>query len=172
MRCSGQKQVVIRVLTKKLTQFVPLRLVDLRAVAIGRHLVGFIHDAQVKVYVTQQLQDIVLTGDEINRGNALWCVFPDVSAIGRIDGGSVDNAKRLAELIVQFPPPLVGQVGRGNDKGPLDQATKLQFLEHQSRHDRFACTGVVSNQKSDTGLREQVCVDRIHLVRERVDLGH
>ena len=77
----------------------------------------------------------------------------------------------LAELVVQFPPPLVGQVGGRDDQRPLDQATELQFLEGQPAHDRLAGTRVVGDEEADAGLGEQVGVDRIHLVRQRIDLG-
>ncbi len=73
---------------------------------------------------------------------------------------------------MQFPPPLVGQVGGGDDQGALDQATELQFLDQQPAHDGLASARVVGDQEADAGLGEQVRVDRIHLVRQRIDLGH
>ena len=74
-------------------------------------------------------------------------------------------------LSCSLPPPLVGQVGRGDDQRPFDQAPELQFLEEQAAHDGLARTGVVGDQEADAGLGEQVGVDGIHLVRQRIDLG-
>ena len=42
----------------------------------------------------------------------------------------------------------------------------------QPAHDRLAGPGVVGDQEADAGLREQVGVDGIHLVRQRIDLRH
>ena len=145
---------MIGVFSQKFTKLIPLRFVDLGAVAIGRHLVRFVHDTQVEVHVTQQIQDIVLAGDEINRGNALRRVFPDVSAIGRIDSGSVDDAERLSELVVQFPPPLVSQVRWRDDERALNQAPEFEFLDQQPSHDGFARTGIICNQEANAGLGE------------------
>jgi hypothetical protein len=71
---------------------------------------------------------------------------------------------------LQFPPPLVGQVGRRDDQRPLDQPPVLEFLERQPGHDRLAGTGVVGDQEADLRLGEQVRVDRVHLVRQGIDL--
>ena len=73
---------------------------------------------------------------------------------------------------MQFSPPLVRQVGGRDDEGPLDQATELQFLDGQPTHDRLARPWVVRDEEPDAGLGEQVRVDRIHLVRQRIDLRH
>ena len=98
-------------------------------------------------------------------------VFPDVAAVGGIDRVTVDDGEGLAELVVQFPPPLVGEVSGRDDQDALDQAAELEFLDHQPTHDGLAGPRVVGDQKPDAGLGEQVAVDRIHLVRQRIDLG-
>ena len=44
-------------------------------------------------------------------------------------------------------------------------------LMRQPAHDRLAGPWVVGDQEPDAGLGEQMAVDGIHLVRERIDLG-
>ena len=45
-------------------------------------------------------------------------------------------------------------------------------LMRQPGHDRLAGARVVGDQEADAGLGEQVRVDGIHLVRQRIDLRH
>ena len=45
-------------------------------------------------------------------------------------------------------------------------------LMRQPAHDRLAGPRVVGDEEADAGLGEQVRVDGIHLVRQRIDLGH
>ena len=47
----------------------------------------------------------------------------------------------------------------------------LQLLEQQPRHDRLARAGVVGQQEADAGQLEEVVVDRLELVRQRIDAG-
>ena len=88
-----------------------------------------VHDAQIEVHVTQEIEDVVLTSNKIHRSNTLRRVFPDISPIGCIDSRSVDDTKRLAELVVQFPSPLISQVGWRDDKRTFDQAPEFEFLD-------------------------------------------
>ena len=53
VRRGGEEQVMVGVVPQEFAELIPLRFVDLRAVAIGRHLVRFVHDAQVQVHVPQ-----------------------------------------------------------------------------------------------------------------------
>lgn len=49
------------------------------------------------------------------------------------------------------PLPLEGQVGRGHNQDALDQPPHLQFLQQQANHNRFACAGVIRQQKRMRG---------------------
>lgn len=66
---------------------------------------------------------------------------------------------------------MIGEVGRRDDERPLHETPEFQFLGCQPAHDRLAGTGIVGDQEPDAGLGEQIAVDGIHLVRERIDLG-
>src|SRR5271157_4887606 len=124
------------------------------------------------MHVTDHVQDVILPGDEIDRRDALRRVLPDVSTVGSAHRAPVDDRKCLPELVVEFPPPLVSQVGRGDDQSAFDQSSELEFLDRQPSHDRFPGTGIVSDQEPDAGLGQQVGVDRIDLMRQRIDLRH
>ena len=52
-----------------------------------------------------------------------------------------------------------------------DQAADLQFLEEQAGHDRLAGAGVVGQQEADARQLEEVVVDGLKLVRQRIDAG-
>ena len=53
----------------------------------------------------------------------------------------------------------------------LDQAADLQLLEQQARHDRLAGAGIVGQQEADARQFQEVVVDRLQLVRQRIDAG-
>src|SRR5271157_3244883 len=124
------------------------------------------------MHVTDHVQDVILPGDEIDRRDALRRVLPDVSTVGSAHRAPVDDRKCLPELVVEFPPPLVSQVGRGDDKGAFDKPSELEFLDRQPSHDRLPGTRIVCDQEPDAGLGQQVGVDRIDLMRQRIDLRH
>ena len=53
----------------------------------------------------------------------------------------------------------------------LHQAADLQLLEQQPGHDRLAGAGVVGQQEADARQLEEVVVDRLELVGQRIDAG-
>jgi hypothetical protein len=73
---------------------------------------------------------------------------------------------------VQFPPPLVGQVGGHDDQRAFDQAPEFEFLDEQPGHDGLASAGIIGEEEADARLGQQVVVDRVHLMREWIDLRH
>ena len=88
---------------------------------------------QIPAHVAQHVENVVLAGHEVDGRDALGIVFPDVAPVGGTDRASVDDREGLAELVVQLTPPLVGEVGRGDDERPLDQAPELEFLDASGR---------------------------------------
>ena len=60
--------------------------------------------------------------------------------------------------------------GRDDQHAP-DQAAGLQFLEQQPGHDRLAGAGVVGQQEPDARQLQEVAVDGLQLVRQRIDAG-
>lgn len=102
------------------------------------------------------VENVILPSDEINGRDALGIVFPGIPAIGRPYRGPIDNRERLLELVLKLTPPLVGEVGRGDDQCAFDQSSALEFLQRQPGHDGLSGTGIVSDQEANLGLRQQV----------------
>ena len=133
---------------------------------------GLVDHAEIPSHVAQQIEDVVLSGHEVDRSDALGIVVPDVTPVRGSHGGAVDDREGLAELVLKLSPPLVGQVGRGDDQRPLDQPPELELLEGEPRHDRLASAGVVGDQEANLGLCQQVRVNRVHLMGQRINLRH
>ena len=53
VRRGREEKVVVGAVPQKLAELVSLGLVDLVAVAVGRHLVGFVHDHQIPPHVAE-----------------------------------------------------------------------------------------------------------------------
>ena len=75
----------------------------------------------------------------------------------------------VVELLLQFALPLEGEVGRADDQDALGEAAELQLANEQARHDRLARAGVVGQQEPHARELEQVVVDRLELMRQRID---
>ena len=80
-----------------------------------------------------------------------------------------DDLELLVELLLQLALPLEGEVGRADDEDALDQAAQLQFADQQAGHDRLARAGVVGEQEAHPRELEQIVVNRLKLVRQRID---
>jgi hypothetical protein len=67
----------------------------------------------------------------------------------------------------QFALPLEG--GRADDQNAFGEPPKLQLANEKARHDRLARAGVVGEQESHARELEQVVVDRLELMGQRID---
>jgi len=99
----------------------------------------------------QTVLGIIDGGDPTHRGDDLVLLLPGVAAVVGAEHVAPDHIELLPELVLQFPLPLEGQVGRGDDQDPLGQATDFQLLEQQASHDRFARARIIGQQKPDPG---------------------
>ncbi len=61
-------------------------------------------------------------------------------------------------------------MARSDDQNPLYEAARLHLLQNEARHDRLPRTGVVGDQEAKLRLLQRVVVDRLDLVRQRIDL--
>ena len=143
----------------------------LLVVGVGAHLVGLVDDDEVPVGAEQALLGVLDARDPGDRGDDLVALLPGVLAVVGAEHVAADDLEVLAELVLQLALPLEGQVGRRDDERALDQAADLQLLEQQPRHDRLAGARVVGEQEADAGQLEEVVVDRLELVRQRIDAG-
>ena len=84
---------------------------------------------------------------------------------------AADHVELLAELVLHLALPLEREVGRRDDQRARDEAADLQLLEEQARHDRLAGAGIVGEQEADARQLQEVVVDGLELVRQRIDAG-
>ena len=95
-------------------------------------------------------------------------VVPFVDAVLQAQVGIAKNLKILLKLVGHFTLPLEGEVGRADDEHALDQTAQLEFLEQQAGHDGLAGPCVVGQKETHAGGFEQVVVNGIKLVGQRV----
>ena len=165
VRRGGQQQQVVRRVAQQLAQLVPLALV--RFVA-RRHPVRLVHDHQVPVRLAQARQDVAALR-EVERGHRPRLPHPLVHAELRAQVAAAQHDERLVELLPQLALPLEREVRGGDDQDALGEAPQPQLADQQPGHDRLARAGVVGEQEPHPRRLQQVVVDRLQLVRQRVD---
>ncbi len=84
---------------------------------------------------------------------------------------AANDLEALPELVLQLPLPLEAEVGRSDDQDALDETPDLQLLDEEPRHDGLPRARVVGQQEPDTWDPQEVVVDRLQLVRQRIDAG-
>ncbi len=80
-----------------------------------------------------------------------------------------EDLELLVEFLLQLALPLEREIGRTDDEHAIGQAAQLQLADKQPSHDGLAGAGVIGEQKADLGDFEQIVVDRLQLVRQRID---
>src|SRR5262249_33327347 len=110
----------------------------------------------------------VLALGEVERGDDPIALEPLVHPKLVADVLALEHQKLRVELLFEFPLPLEGEVGRADDQDALSEAAELQLADQESGHDGFPCAGVAGEKKPDPRDLEEVVVDRLELVRERV----
>ena len=166
VRRGRQQKKVGGLLAEQFAEAIPLALV------LGvprRHAMGLVHDYQVPVIRLPDTGQDLLPLRQVHRRDDLGLVVPEVDAVLDAEIAAAQDVEGLLETIGQFTLPLEGEVGRADDEHALDQATKLQFLEQQTRHDRFSRTSVVSQEKPAPGGLEKVIVNSVELMRQGID---
>ena len=67
--------------------------------------------------------------------------------------------------------PLKGQVGRADDEKAFHQPPELQFTDKQASHDGLPSTRVIGQKEPHPGELEQIIIDRLKLVWQRIHAG-
>jgi hypothetical protein len=80
-----------------------------------------------------------------------------------------DDFEFLAEFVRQLALPLKGEVRRRHNQGPPEQAPRLQLFDQEPRHDCLAGTWVVRQKEADTRQAQEIIVNSLQLVRERIN---
>ena len=129
---------------------------------------GLVHDHQVPAHLPQARQDLLALG-EVERGHHRRLLHPLVHAELGPQLAALQHHERLVELLLQLALPLEREVRRGDDQDALGKAAQLQLADEQSGHDRLPRPRVVGQQEPHARQLQQVVVDRLQLVRQRVD---
>ena len=87
--------------------------------AVGAHLVGLVDDDEVPVAAQQALAGVLDARDPGDRGDDLVPLLPGVLAVVGPQHVAADDLEVLAELVLQLPLPLEGEVGRRDDQRAL-----------------------------------------------------
>src|SRR5207249_3475741 len=81
----------------------------------------------------------------------------------------LEHEELLVELLLELALPLEGEVGWTDDQDALGEPAQFELADEQPRHDRLTRPGVVGQQEPHTRKLEQVVVDRLELMRKRID---
>ena len=160
------QQVVVGALGKRLAELEGERLL---LVAVGTHLVGLVHDDEIPAAAEQALLGVLDPRDPRHRGHDLVLLLPGVLAVLASEDLAAHHLEGFPELVLHLPLPLEREIRGRNDQRALDETADLELLKEQPSHDRLAGARVVGEQEADAREREEVLVDRLELVGQRVD---
>ncbi len=171
VRGGRQEQQVLGADRERLAQAVETGLAGLlraRALAVGRHLVGLVHDHQVPVGLLECVEHGVACRP-VDRGDAPIGLGPGVAPEVGLEHALIDDPEILRELLGELLLPLTSDQGRDHDEDAVGETAKAQLLEQQTGHDGLAGTGVVSEQEAHQRRLQHIAIDRVELVRQRCD---
>ena len=134
----------------------------------GRHAVAFVDDHEVPVHLAQAGQDVGAFR-EIERRDDLVLLEPLIDPELLADVAAFEHQELLVELLFQLALPLEAQVCGTDHQHSLDETAELQLAYEQPGHDGLARAGVVCEEEPDRRELQEVFVDGLKLVRQRVD---
>ena len=108
---------------------------------------------------------------EVERRDDSVALQPLVHAELVADVLALHDEELRVELLLQLALPLEGEVRRADDQDALGEAAQFELADEQARHDGLARAGVVGQQEPHARELEQVVVDRLELVRQRIHAG-
>ena len=129
-----------------------------------------VDDRQVPARLMQTGKDIGPLG-EVERHDDLFLLQPPVDAELVADVAAPENEERLVELLPELALPLERQVRGANHDYPFGESAQLELPHEEARHHRLAGAGVVGEQEPHRGQFEQMFVDGLEPMRERVHPG-
>ena len=157
-------------LPQRLPQHEPLGAAQLVAVAVRRHLVSLVHDHQVPVRHLNLGHQLLGPGQLVHPSDEQVLLSERVARARRLHRGTRHQLERQAELVPQLVLPLLDQAAGGDNQATGDVAAQHQLPDQQPRHDRLARTRVIGQQEPQRPLSEQPVVDRVDLMRIRIDV--
>jgi len=131
----------------------------------------FVYDNQIPLSLGKSRGNIVLLC-KIHRSDDQRLLLPNIAPPCCIHHAPIYRRESLAETFLHFAEPLVFQVTRYDHKRPLNQSPVLEFLEQKPGHDGLSRTRIVSEEKPEAWVPQNVVVDGFNLVWQRVYLRH
>ena len=168
VRRRRHQKIVVRHRRQRLAELVGERLL---VGAVRRHLVRLVDDHEIPAAAEQALLGVLDARDPRDRCDDLILFLPWVLAVVGAQHVAANHLEWLAEFFLQLALPLKAEVRRRDDQRPLHEASDLQLLEEQARHDRLPRAGVVGEEEANARQAHEVVVNRLELVRQRVDAG-
>ena len=137
----------------------------------SRHAVRFVDNDEVPPDLPQPRQDVLSLG-EIERGDDALLLEPLVHAELVPDLAALEDEELRVELFLQLALPLEGEVGGADDQNALGEPAQLELADEQAGHDRFPRAGIVRQQEAHARELEQMVVNGLELVWQRVHAGN
>ena len=113
---------------------------------------------------------VVVAGQVIEPGDQQRLLGERVAAAGGLDHVPGQDLEVEPELLPQLVLPLLDEAPRSDHQAALDVAADHQLLAEQPGHDRLAGARVVGEQEAQRLARQHLVVDRVDLVRQRVEV--
>ena len=166
VRCGRHQQEMVRHLRERFTE--PIG-VGLPIIGRSAHLVSLIHNHEIPPRPQQTFASILDHRNPGDRRDNLIPFLPRVLPVVRPKHVSTNDVELLTKLVRHFPLPLKGQAGRRDDQHSLHQSTRFEFLQQQPGHDCLASAGIIRQQKANARQLQEVAVDGLQLMRQRID---
>src|SRR5687768_5712329 len=168
MRSGRQQQKMIGSIPEKLSQAVTGSLARRRR---PRHPMRLVHDHQVPMDLAKSRQNVIALG-EIEGSKNLLLLQPLVDPELIADITAFNDEKFFVELFLELTLPLKREVRWTNDQNALGEASQLELADQEPGHDRLSRARVVSQEKPDTGRFEEIIINGLKLMRQRIDAGN
>ena len=138
---------------------------------MGRHLVGLVHHDQIPTRGGQLVLEIVTAGQLIEPSDQEVVFVEGITGADGIHHVVGQDAEVEMEPLPQLVLPLNHQGAGRHDEDPLQVAAEGQFPDVEAGHDRLACARVIGKDETKRLDGHHLVVDRLDLMRERIDIG-
>ena len=150
MWSSSQQQHVLALLRKYVSSFVAFGFIGFLSIFVSRQFVRLIKDNHIPTGIAYYRKYILPT-DKVDRSNDFVGCTENIRISSKQT--AIDKCERYIELDTHFVfLPLFGQATRSNNQNTFNNTTHDKFLQKKACHNRFSCTGIVSQQETNLRL--------------------
>lgn len=126
---------------------------------------------QIPIRLLQLRLHIVVPRELIKPGDREGILLKPVTGAGRLEFVIGEDVEGEAETAVEFILSLLNQTARSNDQATLHIVANRQFFDQETRHNRLAGPGIISEQKAQRLAREHFAVHCGDLMGEWLNKG-